>query len=516
MTIMKKLNSSLLIFIIFLLFFLAVQNADQQVDSYSFVLDARNGEGLFHPHHLLYNVFRYALYQASISVDMDAMKVLSIANSLFGALSLAFIFMIVKNRTSSTLALTASVAVGFLYSFWYFSTSVEVNITSLMFLCLALYYLSAKPPNGKNTMAVFAFITAGILFHQLMVLAVIPILLYETHRHRSFALAVRYSMPSFVTGALIYLIIGIIEAPDKSIGGLYRWLTLYTHIGHWGKLQWTNFLTSLWGVAKSVFGGDNLRQVFYSDNLAASNVIYIVAAALSSLGFLLLLVSAFHHFSKKRNSFEWLLLSLAIIFVVFAFWWAPTDSGFWLYPVVMFLLFIIMAVSENYRMKRVLYLAVVLLVTINSFYEIVSSSVAKKSIARQGAAALSRLDLTPDDLLLTNLGRIPLALDYHYGIKVPSTGLAFLEEGDNDETVKEYHRLIGQNRGRVIIFENEISPEAHRRFLFERFSVEDYSNVYSRYIPLLIPLDSIAVYGKKVKIYQIRNNVTKGDGILSQ
>ena len=54
---MIKLTPEKLVFLFFLAFFILVPNNDQGYDSYAFLLDARDGQEIVHPHHLLYNVF---------------------------------------------------------------------------------------------------------------------------------------------------------------------------------------------------------------------------------------------------------------------------------------------------------------------------------------------------------------------------------------------------------------------------------------------------------------------------
>lgn len=484
-------------------------NSDQRIDSYIYTLNVRDGVELFHPHHLVYNFFGYVLYKLFKFTDLGSLELLSIANSFLGAFTLTLIFMIIRSRISTTIAIMGTLTIGFLYSFWYYSTSVEVNMPGLLFLCLALYFLLVKPQTKKNSIAVFIFLSVGILFYQVLVLAVIPILVYEINRFRSFSKVSTYALPILIVTMLIYLVVAIIETPEKNLNGIYKWLTLYSHFGWWGKLQASNFIKGLWGLTKTVFGGDNLRNIFYDGMLSSSKLIYVILIIITSLGLIWLTITAFWQFWQKRDCLQWLLLSLALIFGVFAIWWAPSIDDFWFYPVVLILIFAFRETGKKYYGEKMAFAVLILILIMNTFYEFVPGTQKKNSIVLQGATALNRLNLTPDDLVLTNFNQIRLALDYHYGKKIPTACLVFLESGDKDVVISNYHERIKENlsRGKVMIFGDEISPEPHRRYLFERFSPDDYSNIYGPFFPYLVPMDSIMVYGKNVVIYQISQEV---------
>jgi hypothetical protein len=89
---MIRLTPEKLVFLFFLLFFIFVPNNDQGYDSYAFLLDARDGFEIVHPHHILYNVLRYILFHLSVLLGLGPLKVISLASSVMGATALTFIF----------------------------------------------------------------------------------------------------------------------------------------------------------------------------------------------------------------------------------------------------------------------------------------------------------------------------------------------------------------------------------------------------------------------------------------
>ena len=493
-------------------------NNDQWFDSYTYALNVRDGVDLFHPHHLLYNVLGYLFYNAFKFTGIGSLKLLSFVNSIFGVFTLVLIFLIVKSRKGSISATLSTLIIGFLYSFWYYSTSVEVNMPALMFLFIALYLLTVKPQSRTNTIAVYIFISVGVLFHQLLILSLIPIFIYDIKKYRSFAKPVLYVLPGFGIMALTYIVIGILKAPEKSINGLYEWLTLYSHYGQWGKIRTENLIIGFWGITKTIFGGDSLRRIFYDGRLSWLNMIYCMAVVIVTAGIVWLLLTSIILFWRHHNQQGLLMLGFIFVFGVFAFWWAPSDDGFWLFPVILVLLFAFGENSYRYQRQKITNVVLILLLAINIGYEIIPASQKENSIARQGASALARFELATSDLVLTNFNQIRLALDYHHRIKVPTASLVYLESGDKDIVISNYQKRIKEvlSRGKVLLFEDEIRPEPHRRFLYERFSPDDYSKTYSPFIPYLIPVDSIKAYGRNVIIYRIDPEIISAGKITSE
>ncbi len=496
---MIKLTPEKLVFLFFLAFFILVPNNDQGYDSYAFLLDARDGQEIVHPHHLLYNVFKHILFLVSTRLGLDAMKVISLASSIIGAFSLAVIFKFLRQRTFPEIALTGTMIIGLVFSFWYFSTSVEVNIVSLMFLALSLYYLTQER-GDRNSILAFLFLTIGILFHQLLILALIPMLIYDSCRHGSLKRSIRLSMPGLIPGFVIYIIVAF-AAADGGISGAFAWLTKYPGLDRWGIVHSGSFIASFGGIAKAVFGGSMLRQALYGDGISVPALLYLIGAAVSLCGIIILLVDAAKNVIKKTDSI--LLAVTALIFLIFAFWWAPQDSGFWFYPIVLIMIVIFTAIGNSGFIRNAAYATMVIFALVNITCAFVPASRINNSVSRSGAVALAKLALDRDDLIITNMPQIRLALNYHYNVRPRIKSVAYLEEGPKNEVIERYRSTLSDFEGRVIIFENEIYPESHRRFLFGRFSKKEYTETYQPFIPSLVPLDSIRVYGEWVSIYEL-------------
>jgi 4-amino-4-deoxy-L-arabinose transferase-like glycosyltransferase len=497
-----KIKDGYLLFIFFILLYFILPNNNPGFDSYSYAISIKEGAELFHPHHLLYNLFGRLIYLIFGFTGLGSLKLLSLINSIPGAFTIVIIYKIISYTSGRFTALVGAAITGFIFSFWYYSTTLEVNLPALMFIMLALYYLLVKDRSWFNSIAVYLFLGAGILFHQITVLAIFPILIYDFLQTKSLTGTIRNAHPGLLLCLIIYLVIAINQAQTGSAAGVYRWLTYYSHLGAWGGIKLANFKEGIWGLTKTSFGGDIIRQIFFTGEWSIRSIVYLIVACLISAGFIWLAIIGIINMLKNRDSRQCLFLALVLIFALFAFWWAPADDGFWLYPIVLLIIFIFSAIN---KINKPVIALLILLALINVIFEFIPSSNKENSLTYQGAQVIKKLGLTENDLVLTNYNQIRLAMTYYYGYQPVFACLMFLEDGDKAEIVSRHLKRIDQTRqvGRVIIFENEFDPEPYRYFLFDRFSPEEYRDIYSRYLPYLTPVDSINVHGKWVRLMEM-------------
>jgi hypothetical protein len=342
----------------------------------------------------------------------------------------------------------------------------------------------------------------GILFHQLLILALIPMLIYDACRYGSFGRTIKLSMISLVPGFVIYMIVAFV-ASDGRVSGAFAWLFKYPELGRWGIIHSGSVIASAGGIVKAIFGGTMLRQSLYGNGLSFLEILYLIGAGISVCGFIVILVYSIKNITWLQNAEALLLLGTSIIFIIFAFWWAPSDGGFWFYPIVLILLMVFENLSHSEFTRGVTYAVLIIFALVNIAGAFGPSSKIKNSVARTGAATLVKLKLDQNDLVLTNMAQIKLALEYHYNIKVPINSVAYLPKGPKDDVIARYRSMISNFDGKVIIFENEIYPESHRRFLFGRFSKSEYTEVYKPFMPYLQPVDSIQVYGKWITLFEL-------------
>lgn len=495
-----------LIFIGFLLFYILLPNNIQGFDSYSYSISIRNGSDLFHPHHLIYNLFGYIVYSIFSFTGLGSLKIMSLANSVFAAFALMFLYKIIKHKSGQKEAVIGTIFTGFVFTFRYYATSVEVNMPAVFFLILALYYLFVKNDKPLSPWLVYLLLCAGMLFHQIVALIGIPILIYDMLRHKSAGRALKYAHPGILAGALIYVLVAIERAAEKNAVGIYHWITKYGQTGAWGKLGLSNIKNAVWGKMKTLYGGEIVREIFYKGEWSTIGIIIIAVMVLIFLTLAYLFIRSLLDTARSNDNIRWLLLALVAVSGLFAFWWAPADDGFWLYPVIFYMIFIFSMELKN-KMNRLTAIAMTaLLIILNTSCEFIPSSDKNNSHVYQGAKAFERLALTGNDLVITSHSQMRLAYEYYTGIHVPTTCMMFLPLGDKDRVFEEYHQRINDalETGRVIMFEDEIRPDSYRSYLFDRFTIREYEDVYAPYLDYLLPVDSVSVHGKVVKLYQLQ------------
>ncbi len=501
----KNTAAETILFVTALVAFTLLSNADQGMDSYIYAINVRDSSELLHPHHLLYNPFGVILCRLFSFTGLGSLKLLSLFNSVLGAAVLTIIYRTLRKYTDRRRASAAVISIGALYSFWYYSASVEVNMAALLFGSLALLLISQEETSTTKGMAASLSIAAGTLFHQALVLMYIPLFIVFHRRRIPLSRIIMQLGPSILSLGIIYSACALWITPDHTVKSAWRWLTLYSHLGTWGKLSLNNFVISIWGTAKTLFGGDEIRRTFYAGDrgLSGYSYLFLLVATVS-----LLLYIAFVSLMNRLfwSTFELFLLLNTIAFGLFAFWWAPTDDGFWLYSILSLFLLTFVRFTRIKSPGLPLSALPIFLILTNYPFEIIPSAEVNNSIVRSGAAKIAAMNIGESDLVITNFNQIRLALDYHHGIKTNTACLLFAPPGDNHEVVEEYSKRIRDwlARGRVLIFANEIFPEPHRRYLTERFSLDDYRRAYDEFLPLLVKRDSISAYGSWVTIWEIQ------------
>lgn len=323
-------------------------------DGVTFALHIEGASGvdpsLFHPSHLLYNIFGRLLYDGALLVGargVRALEVLRIANSI---LSVASAVLLQRILMISLRSFYVSVSLALLLSFsavwWKFSTDANSYVPSVFLLLLCFRFL--LPTSRPRPVLVAVLHAAGMLFHQLAVFFY-PVALFglwqqasasrtDAPARKQAGVLLRYTAIIFLltTGAYCYAF--YLQRRSFEWQAFTRWVTYYSSDAAFSFNLWNNLFYSVRGHARLVLGGKLalLRQ-------QGNPLVFALTAVLLFLIILLcwrLVRSREDVRTFLRTAFKieeefkpFLRLSLVwiAVYVTFLFFWLPHNTFYRLF-----------------------------------------------------------------------------------------------------------------------------------------------------------------------------------------
>lgn len=279
---------------------------------------------LLHPHHLFYHglmalgVAAFGSRGADIEHDLGVMEAFNALISVAGVL----VFYAICRRLGQGRPRAGLFALLFGLSSAYFAFSSQVEVYNITCLCLGLAILGLVPPLGgrqRVLVAVGYFLAMG--FHQMAIFFAPAILGAEwaAGRGRDFwrRIAVSLGAP-LVAIAACYVIAGL-ALGFRDPRQLYRWLTLYQHLGFWG--QGSLSVQTLRAFAAGA--GKTLLDVTYEPEWM-----------LALVGVCLLVYCGLHRDALSRPGPHRRLLVVLLLwlvpFAVFLTWWHADNVESWI------------------------------------------------------------------------------------------------------------------------------------------------------------------------------------------
>lgn len=185
---------------------------------------------LFHPNHLIYNLFGYGIYSAAVAFwpGIRALTVLQVANVLLSVLAGYVLFLLARIATHSNAGaffcwlLFAAGA-----TWWKFSTDADTYILCVLLLLLNAWLLLRARP--RLWAAAMCHVTA-MLFHELAVFSYVPVVaLLMLDKRKSFGARLSTVIGYCVlTGGMVALAYWLCYINfDHSVHGLLKWITSY-------------------------------------------------------------------------------------------------------------------------------------------------------------------------------------------------------------------------------------------------------------------------------------------------
>jgi hypothetical protein len=207
-------------------------------DGISFATAIENSPGLskslIHPHHLLYNVFGYGLYQITqlLGFHLRAIHVLQISNGIMSACCAWLLFRVARHIFRSILLATLlTLAFSFSATWWKYSTDADAYIPSVLLLLVCFNLLLTATKTRPIALALAH--AAGMCLHQLAIffypVIVIGILLRpgQSSLRQRWCWVLEYSgVASLITLATNYYCFHL-QTGSSGLVAFSRWLTSY-------------------------------------------------------------------------------------------------------------------------------------------------------------------------------------------------------------------------------------------------------------------------------------------------
>ena len=326
--------------------------------SYSRSIEKSVMTEVYHPHHLLYNWFKWVIYEGLKEKGYEGRALLigQVFNSACGALGICLLFLLIVYVTKDLFtALLMSAVTSMCYGWWYCSVYNGVRILGVatligLFLLLLYFALSKEQSFKKNLllMAAAALVHAlAVFLHQthLMFLSVVLVAVLfkkDTWLKKSIYY---FLYCAVLLGAVVggYLYVGFAVFRFNSLSGFPPWLTSYTKSSLWGVLTDSNTKLAAQAAERLLVGSLS----------GAGNAVFTLKNSLSvgilvSTLWVIALYSLFNIWRIVKKWYVVLVMCTAwlVVYVPFFIWWEPGNFEFWNYPLPAAVLLVSLAVAH--------------------------------------------------------------------------------------------------------------------------------------------------------------------------
>lgn len=454
--------------------------------SYSMQLEKKNIRDIFHPHHLLYNYFKWLLFNLlkANGYNGGSLLVSQFFNSFMGALGITFLFLTIRYITKSIFpALVAGGVLSFSFGYWYCSTFGGVRVMGIAFLILLFfllsYFVTSQEKDFKKNLCLIILISVVhsfvIFSHQIhtmfAVIVILSLFFKKDTLFNKFVYFAIYSLILIVIVGGIYYYIGTSIYHLKTSKGFYNWLISYTKVGMWGKLDSESVRLAKEGIERTFIGSLYKDNLFYG-TIKNKDIINVFYYSLYVTGIYALIFS-FRLF-KKYLPIIVMCIAWLVLYVPFFVWWEPVNFEFWTYPLPAFLILLSLPISDlwntfqflplkiGWRIFTGLVFSILILIFFwyNFFGTILIYSNISKSRYYNIIDSIKTISKDKDDFLVI-LGKDALIPNINYYI--PREFLSIYHrirkyEGDESAAIKDIVTTINEklNQKRKVFIHNEV------------------------------------------------------------
>jgi len=380
------------------------RSLEQSPDSLSYATSIRSGEGMFHPHHILFAPAVKAIYLfLSICCSTyDAIISAQIHNILWASLATAGAYIATQKVTGSAFIAGATSSL-FLISngFWLFSTQTEVYVpaTAPLIMLTALLLESRGKIDLSQTIFSIILLSLAVLYHQSNVLFCIPLFFLVgggdsgTNLKRYLSII----LPAGLLTLIFYLSVFIASGAEFSFS---RFISFCIPYASHPNPEWGTFANfSFTGIGRLL--DSQLRDIIYIPGV--SSLVRYAAVGTFSLFLLFLGGAALYLFKRGRLVATSLMFPVVWLttYYLFNLWWLPGEEELFISTIFPLLLLggillkgasAIFLDEDMVRRTKLVSLAIILIVAgINFFMTILPHSSDKGDFYRE-ALAINKLE----------------------------------------------------------------------------------------------------------------------------
>ena len=393
---------------------------EQTGDSLSYLTSVRSGTGLFHPHHLVFNMSVHVVYLVvkAVSGLDDPLVAAQIHNLGFLAVGLgAVIWIGARFLGSYGVGWLGALLVASMTCMLVFSTQGEVYVpcASLLLVAAAAGLQSLDRGSNRATVVCTLAWTGAVCYHQAAVLFAVPIaalVLSRPTRDGVRRLMVIALGAGSMCASLYYLVYRIGVNPDwygRSFGDFILFYSLHGD-PTWGDQKHLGF-GGFFALFRSHIWGASSRLEDAGGAVAVAVLCWIIASA----------GLVFWHGNREQRALGSLSVGWIVGFGAFFLWWFPeetefatlTNQGACLLAMAL-LSFLLM----NIECRRVVVSVVVLVVTIggvNAASNLIDEALPRHRTRGQAyEMARSLILASPEPSLLLARHRVRQAIRYYF------------------------------------------------------------------------------------------------------
>lgn len=312
------------------IFLFATRSQEQRPDALGHLIAIREGQHLFHPHHLLYNPIVYVAQ--TLWPGTDLLAIAQLHNIFWAVLLLAALFLIFQSFLSAALALSWTGFLLFSAGFWVCTTQAESYIPAISLLCIITAILFLRPDwvqTRTGAAVIVSLFALSALYHQAFSIFCFP-LAYALIAQLGWAY-IGLIFGSGLIALLVYLsVYASITTQEIGIAGFLAFVFKYATIPNPGWGTFENI--SVAGAAHLI--NSQILAIVQIGHLAWPLRKIAIAAFAGLLIFLVLYHLYQIHRQAPLGTLRTFLLIYLCAFLAFFGWWAPREREFLIATIV--------------------------------------------------------------------------------------------------------------------------------------------------------------------------------------